>query len=285
MHVVLYEGRRMKRKAFLAAAVVGVLVTTAVAAAAVITGTPGDDVLRGTEQADRISAFAGNDLDYARDGADEVRAGAGNDGVRDADGPDLVYGGRGDDVVAGGDGSDRLYGGSDSDQVMGGDGNDRAAGNRGADAVSGNEGNDSLFGGWGPDRLFGAGGNDELHALAADGDPDLLNCGPGNDKAWVLRSERLRTQLIGCEVVFIVDGLTADLDEGETADADREADGLGKLVCIARVAARAMQTYSPLTLASAGRRRRRDRRLQQPRRAPRTGCHRARAPPPRGTRR
>jgi len=28
----------------------------------VITGTPGNDVLRGTEQADRISAFAGNDL-------------------------------------------------------------------------------------------------------------------------------------------------------------------------------------------------------------------------------
>ena len=112
-----------------------------------------------------------------------------------------------------------------TDQVMGGDGNDRAAGNRGADGVFGNEGNDSLFGGWGPDRLFGAGGNDELHALAADGDPDLLNCGPGNDKAFVLRSERSRTQLVGCEVVFIVDALTADQDEGENTDSDTEADG------------------------------------------------------------
>ena len=63
----------MTRKTFLAVAVVGALVTAAVAAATVITGTPGDDVLRGTEQADRISAFAGNDLVYARDGADDVR--------------------------------------------------------------------------------------------------------------------------------------------------------------------------------------------------------------------
>jgi len=108
---------------------------------------------------------------------------------------------------------------------MGGDGNDRAAGNRGADAVFGNDGNDSLFGGWGPDRLFGADGNDELLALATDGDPDLLNCGQGSDKAWVLRSERSHTQLVGCEVVFVVDAPTADQDEGENADADTEADG------------------------------------------------------------
>ena len=41
-------------------AVLGALMITAVAAAAVIEGTPGDDVLRGTDQADEIRAFAGN---------------------------------------------------------------------------------------------------------------------------------------------------------------------------------------------------------------------------------
>ena len=91
--------------------------------------------------------------------------------------------------------------------------------------MNGDGGNDSLFGGWGPDRVYGGGGNDELHALAADGDPDLLNCGPGHDKAFVLRSERPRTQLVGCEVVVIVDTLTADQEEGENSDADAEADG------------------------------------------------------------
>ena len=86
------------------------------------------------------------------------------------------------------------------------------------------DGNDSLYGGWGSDRVFGGSGNDELHALAPDGDPDLLNCGPGSDKAWVLRAERPRTQLVGCETVFVVDGPSPDQDEGENADADTEAD-------------------------------------------------------------
>jgi Ca2+-binding RTX toxin-like protein len=128
-------------------------------------------------------------------------------------------------VVAGGDGNDRLYGGSDADQVLGGNGNDRGAGNKGPDSVQGGDGNDSLFGGWGADRVLGGSGNDELHALAPDGDPDLLNCGPGNDKAWVLRAERPRTQLVGCETVYVVEAATPDQDEGENADADTEADG------------------------------------------------------------
>jgi hypothetical protein len=73
--------------------------------------------------------------------------------------------------------------------------------------------------------VYGGSGNDTLHALAPDGDVDLLNCGPGNDKAFVLRSERPRTQLVGCETVFVVDVLSPDQEEGENADADDEADG------------------------------------------------------------
>jgi hypothetical protein len=146
-------------------------------------------------------------------------------GPRAAGGNDLAYGGRGSDIVAGGDGGDRLYGGSDNDLVAGGDGNDRAAGNKGDDAVSGNDDNDSLFGGWGADRVYGGPGNDVLHALAADGKPDLLACGPGNDEAFVLRSERALTTLRGCEKLFLMVDLTSDQPEGENAEADVEADG------------------------------------------------------------
>ena len=73
--------------------------------------------------------------------------------------------------------------------------------------------------------MLGGSGNDELHALAPDGEPDVLNCGRGNDKAWVLRAERPRTRLVGCEKVYLVDVLTSDQEEGENADADTEADG------------------------------------------------------------
>jgi hypothetical protein len=73
--------------------------------------------------------------------------------------------------------------------------------------------------------VFGGRGNDELHALATDGDPDLLHRGPCHDKAWVLRAERPRTQIVGCEVIYVVDVLAPDQQEGENADADTEADG------------------------------------------------------------
>jgi len=212
---------------FIAAAfgALAILALASVSAAAVVVGTPGDDVLRGTNQPDRISAFAGNDLVYARAGGDEVRAGAGNDGVPAGDGGDLAYGGRGNDVIGGGNGGDRLYGGSDSDGVRDGDGDDRAAGNRGPDDVSGGYGDDSLYGGWGADRVFGGPGSDELHALAADGDVDLLQCGTGRDTAWILRSERRITQVVGCEVVYLVDVLSREQADEENTDADTEADG------------------------------------------------------------
>jgi hypothetical protein len=72
--------------------------------------------------------------------------------------------------------------------------------------------------------VLGESGDDVLHALAPDGQPDVLHCGPGRDKAFVLRSERPRTALVGCEDVEVVEVLTTDQEEGENADADAEAD-------------------------------------------------------------
>lgn len=54
---------------------------------------------------------------------------------------------------------------------------------------------------------------------------DLLVCGRGRDKAFVLRSERRLTRVVGCEHVVAVDTLTADQQDGALADADTEADG------------------------------------------------------------
>ena len=91
--------------------------------------------------------------------------------------------------------------------------------------MSGGGGNDTLYGGWGADRLYGGMGDDVLHALAPDGQPDLLSCGPGNDTAFVLHSERPTTTIRGCEKVFVEISPTPDQQAGEDADADTEADG------------------------------------------------------------
>ena len=82
-----------------------------------------------------------------------------------------------------------------------------------------------LYGGWGADRLYGGPGSDVLHALAPDGQPDLLACGAGNDTAFVLRSERATTTVRGCEKVFVEISPPADQQSAEDADADAEADG------------------------------------------------------------
>jgi len=60
-----------------------------------------------------------------------------------------------------------------------------------------------------------------LHALAADGAPDTLLCGPGRDTARVRQSERSTTTTRGCEVIVVVVTPSA---EDEAAEADRDAD-------------------------------------------------------------
>jgi hypothetical protein len=84
-----------------------------------------------------------------------------------------VYAGRGNDVVRGGPGNDVLYAGA---------------------------GNDVLWVGAGADVQYGGDGNDILHALANDNQPDILNCGPGYDVAYVIVHDPVRIH--GCEQVI-----------------------------------------------------------------------------------
>jgi Ca2+-binding RTX toxin-like protein len=123
--------------AFSVVPVVG-LSSTAVERRAVctISGTVGNDVLRGTDRRDVICGFRGNDWLIGKDGGDLLLGGAGDDNTE---------GNRGNDVSKGGKGSDYISDGPGADVFRGGGGNDHclwAADGDGNDVVDGGLGND-----------------------------------------------------------------------------------------------------------------------------------------------
>jgi Ca2+-binding RTX toxin-like protein len=154
-------------------------------------GTPEDDQISGTNNAETIKALAGDDSVFAFDGNDIVYGG---------DGKDLVDGFGGNDRVHGGDGDDTLAGAEDSDMVRGRGGDDRI------DAASfdtpGSE--DFSSGGRGNDTIF-----------AQDGNKDVIDCGKGK-RDTVFFDEGLDTTE-NCEIKnpTTVSGAAAD-----TADMD-----------------------------------------------------------------
>ena len=106
-----------------------------------IPGTPGPDLLNGT------------------DDADTVEAGAGNDTVNGLGGDDALFGEDGNDVLEGGDGNDTLDGGAGNDRLLGGAGNDVIRTGGGPRNLN----NDFADGGAGDDTIFGGGENDNLN--------------------------------------------------------------------------------------------------------------------------
>ena len=116
-------------------------------------------------------------------------------GDKGTNGGDRLTGTRSDDELVGRGGDDCLTGGPGDDVLAGGDGNDRLVAGTGADLARGNAGNDRLIGGPGRDRLEGGPGDDAISA--ADGQRDLVRCGPGEDRATVDRLDRVS----GCERV------------------------------------------------------------------------------------
>jgi Ca2+-binding RTX toxin-like protein len=173
----------MKVKAIvLGLAAVAALSLVAVAAADRIKGTPGNDVLTGTERHDLIAGLAG----------DDQISGLGHG--------DVLFGNRGNDTISGGDGIDVIFGGADNDALDGGNGLDIVRGRHGDDSVAGGAGRDHLFGGWGVDTLSGGDGNDRLHAVAKDGQMDVLDCGGGNRDIAIVREGEPLT-ISNCEKV------------------------------------------------------------------------------------
>lgn len=149
-------------------------VTSAVSAdvplyAALIEGSPGDDLLRGNAGHDTLRAGDGNDTLIGGDGNDVLTG-----GNTDADLRDVIYGGEGNDNIDGGYGNDELRGdagndtisgGFGTDTVVGGAGNDVLTGQAWSDMIYGGDGDDFVNGGFGYDRVNGGAGADRFYHL------------------------------------------------------------------------------------------------------------------------
>src|SRR3954469_17920926 len=170
----------------------------------VIRGTRGDDVIAGTVHRDFILGLAGNDQISAAEGRDFVFGGRGNDAIDGGPGRDRLVGGPGDDTITASAGRAVIWGGEGNDTLTAGEnGLSRVHGGPGDDTVTGGSRRDYLWGGRGVDHEFGGAGNDVLHALAADGQVDTLDCGPGDhDVAWLRAGESDVTA--NCELVTTV---------------------------------------------------------------------------------
>jgi Ca2+-binding RTX toxin-like protein len=100
------------------------------------------------------------------------------------------------EVIRGTDQGDRLAGTSKRDVLKGRKGDDRLSGKSGRDILVGGGGADKLFGGPGFDLLRG--GNDDDVISARDGEPDLIICGRGLDRAVV---DSVEDGVFDCEEV------------------------------------------------------------------------------------
>jgi len=102
---------------------------------------------------------------------------------------DLLFGTRGHDVICGLGGNDVLDGNRGDDVLYGGPGDDILNGGNGRDRLYGGPGNDKLQGDHGRDAIYGGLGNDTIFAW--DGFADLLDGGPGVDRAFHDKLDRL----------------------------------------------------------------------------------------------
>ena len=155
-------------------------------------GTPGNDVLTGTDRRDSILAGRGDDRIAARGGHDFVDAGLG------------------DDVVYAGEGNDAVYGGPGSDRLVGGAGRDFLAGNVGDDLIDARDpsrrdlSDGCLRPCWRPtvprnaDTVWADAGDDRI--LARDGRVDAIRCHGGRDVVSADRIDRI-SPFGDCEVV------------------------------------------------------------------------------------
>ena len=96
---------------------------------ATIIGTPGDDVITGTNGV-----------------LDVILALEGNDAIDGLGGTNIICGGPGDDSITGGSGADFLWGDEGADFLVGQEGTDVIRGGPGNDFISGGAGLDYLFG-------------------------------------------------------------------------------------------------------------------------------------------
>jgi Ca2+-binding RTX toxin-like protein len=178
----------MKRIAMLVATLLAAMLLASGAALALTeVGGPTNDVLRGTNGADRLDGRVGNDTIWGLGGDDpRLVGGFGNDEIGGGRGEDYLLGsgiaGTGAARHDNGDkGSDTLYGNAGDDHMVGGLGPDRLSGGLGDDCLveaAGEFGSDRA-----EDVLRGGDGNDDILAWSGSGAEDRISCGEGFDVA------------------------------------------------------------------------------------------------------
>lgn len=98
------------------------------------------------------------------------------------------------DTMVGDNVANTIAGEGGNDNIAGKGGNDVLLGQTGDDVISGGNNGDLVVGGRGADRLIGGDGNDRIFhninqqgsdLLAPDGSKDIIDCGLGNDEAWI----------------------------------------------------------------------------------------------------
>ncbi len=126
-----------------------------------------------------------------------LRAGGCRLALLGTNGPDRLTGGAAGDVVIGFGAADRMRGEGGHDCLVGGPGADRLTGGDGDDRLAGGRGADTLVGGPGANAYDAGGGNDVVRAR--NGRAEIVRCGPGRDRAYVDRRDRVR----GCELSLV----------------------------------------------------------------------------------
>lgn len=164
-----------------------------------LTGSAGDDVLKGFGGNDRLIGGAGKDFLYGGDGNDTIDGGSARDIMWGGLGNDIYYVDRSSDVVNElvDEGLDRvnasikwtlaanieqlvLTGGASIDG-FGNSFDNYLIGNAGANKLYGLDGNDTLGGGAGVDSLYGGLGDD---VYIVSGIEDIISDSGGNDTVW-----------------------------------------------------------------------------------------------------
>lgn len=102
----------------------------------------------------------------------------------------FIVGGDGADLLSGRHAENRINGGEDSDHLLGGFNSDFISGENGEDYIDGGSGNDKIIGGAYDDILIGFEGDDLISSndenrTKSDGYKDSVDCGPGDDEAWI----------------------------------------------------------------------------------------------------
>jgi Ca2+-binding RTX toxin-like protein len=143
------------------------------AAADVLAGGTGNEILRGMAGEDDIQGGGGDDWLFGGRDDDTVWGQSGNDYLKGQGGNDKLYGGAGNDLMLGHNGQDRMFGGNGDDVMFG---------NIQRDRLVGHNGNDTLSGGFGRDILTGGDGNDIFHFDARHGKDLITDFTVGEDK-------------------------------------------------------------------------------------------------------